>query len=303
MKAWSTERPGSSGGETSTKRFVNQRPTEPCPQAVSLPQNLLSLAQAGAAECAGMIEYLLLEGDSPLALELDRDIGGKMPWRDAFEDLLLASHGRELPLRERGRAEESSVDWISRMMLCNSWSAKPAWDRLFDEATARLLDMVDMSVFGPSECPRKKDSPETELDYYLRSENSENSENFDSPPSGSSLPTPTSPCTDDPRPPSVLSTLTTTERTTDPDGTVRTRVVLKKRFSDGSEENKETVHTGLAGHKQSAVSGSEVAHRDSNSGIDEWSGASGGDIRESPSNKRTAKEVHRQRQRGWFWTS
>ena len=298
MKAWSTERPSSSEGEMKTKRFADQRSTEPYPQALSWPHSLLSLAQAGAVGCAGMIEYLLLEEDSPLVLELHRDIGEKIPWREAFEDLLLASHGRELPLRERGRrAEESSTDWISRMTLCHSWSAKPAWDHLFDEATARLLDLVDMSVFGPSECPRQKDGPETELDYYLRSEHS------DSLPSGSSLPTPTSPSTDDPCRPSVLSTLTTTERTTDPDGTVRTRVVLKKRFSDGTEENKETVHTGLAGQKHSAIDGSEVSHRDSNNGIDEWDVASSGSMWESPSNRRTAKGVDRQRQRGWFWTS
>ncbi|KAF3034477.1 hypothetical protein E8E12_001811 [Didymella heteroderae] len=41
----------------------------------------------------------------------------------------------------------------------------------------------------------------------------------------------------------ILSTLTTTERTTAPDGTVTTKVVLKKRFADGSEQSSETVHT------------------------------------------------------------
>ena len=43
--------------------------------------------------------------------------------------------------------------------------------------------------------------------------------------------------------PSILSTLTTTERTTLQDGTVHTKVVLKKKFSDGREESTETVHT------------------------------------------------------------
>ncbi|KZF20353.1 hypothetical protein L228DRAFT_250034 [Xylona heveae TC161] len=43
--------------------------------------------------------------------------------------------------------------------------------------------------------------------------------------------------------PNVLSTMTTTERTTLPDGRVQTRVVLKKRFADGREESSETVHT------------------------------------------------------------
>jgi hypothetical protein len=43
--------------------------------------------------------------------------------------------------------------------------------------------------------------------------------------------------------PSVLSTLTTTERSVAPDGSVTTKVVLKKRFADGREESSETVHT------------------------------------------------------------
>lgn len=42
--------------------------------------------------------------------------------------------------------------------------------------------------------------------------------------------------------PSILSTLTTTEQTTLQDGSVHTKVVLKKRFSNGREESTETVH-------------------------------------------------------------
>merc|ERR1711963_483325 len=43
--------------------------------------------------------------------------------------------------------------------------------------------------------------------------------------------------------PSILSTLTTTERTVASDGSITTKVVLKKRFADGREESSETVHT------------------------------------------------------------
>ncbi|KAL9100963.1 MAG: hypothetical protein Q9163_003727 [Psora crenata] len=46
--------------------------------------------------------------------------------------------------------------------------------------------------------------------------------------------------------PTVLSTLTTTEKTTLPDGTTHTKVVLKKRFSNGREESTETIHTQSA---------------------------------------------------------
>ena len=42
---------------------------------------------------------------------------------------------------------------------------------------------------------------------------------------------------------SLLSTMTTTEKTTLSDGTVHTKMVLKKRFADGREESTETMHT------------------------------------------------------------
>ena len=47
--------------------------------------------------------------------------------------------------------------------------------------------------------------------------------------------------------PSIISTLTTTERQVFPDGTVHTKVVLKKRFADGREESNEAEHTTHAG--------------------------------------------------------
>ncbi|OTA37090.1 hypothetical protein BTJ68_03158 [Hortaea werneckii EXF-2000] len=41
----------------------------------------------------------------------------------------------------------------------------------------------------------------------------------------------------------VLSSLTTTQTTRMPDGTVTTKVVLKQRFADGREETEEKLHT------------------------------------------------------------
>ncbi|GAB7342904.1 hypothetical protein MBLNU457_g1017t1 [Dothideomycetes sp. NU457] len=49
----------------------------------------------------------------------------------------------------------------------------------------------------------------------------------------------------------ILSTLSTTETVTLPDGTVTTKVVMKKRFSDGREESTETVSTSHAQEKSS----------------------------------------------------
>ncbi|KAF2743178.1 hypothetical protein M011DRAFT_480960 [Sporormia fimetaria CBS 119925] len=46
--------------------------------------------------------------------------------------------------------------------------------------------------------------------------------------------------------PSIISTLSTTERSIAADGTITTKVLFKKRFSDGREENSTSVHTERA---------------------------------------------------------
>ena len=50
--------------------------------------------------------------------------------------------------------------------------------------------------------------------------------------------------------PSILSSLTVTEKTYHDDGTVTNKVLLRKRFSDGSEDSMESVHTSRSAHEQ-----------------------------------------------------
>ncbi|KAL5117355.1 hypothetical protein ACEQ8H_004671 [Pleosporales sp. CAS-2024a] len=78
---------------------------------------------------------------------------------------------------------------------------------------------------------------------------------------------------------SILSTLTTTERTVAPDGSVTTKVVLKKRFADGREESSETVHT-QRGHES-----------------DPWD-----KMKETTVSKSVEKEKEKSKS-GWFWSS
>ena len=61
---------------------------------------------------------------------------------------------------------------------------------------------------------------------------------------------------------SILSILTTTEKTTLRDGTTHTKVMLKKRFSDGREECSETVHTQNAPPDDSRLSISNITKKD-----------------------------------------
>ncbi|KAF4555150.1 Hypothetical protein D9617_3g022220 [Elsinoe fawcettii] len=75
----------------------------------------------------------------------------------------------------------------------------------------------------------------------------------------------------------ILSTLSTTEKTTLPDGTVTTKVVLKKRFADGSEQMTETVST-------------THAH-----GGEEWKGHDGKTVETGEQQK------SEQKKKGWFW--
>lgn len=85
--------------------------------------------------------------------------------------------------------------------------------------------------------------------------------------------------------PSILSTLTTTERTTLQDGTVHTKVVLKKKFSDGREESTETVHTQNPVPQGSAQVQQMAKSRERDHGMSD--------------RKQEGKE---KKSRGWFWS-
>jgi hypothetical protein len=82
--------------------------------------------------------------------------------------------------------------------------------------------------------------------------------------------------------PSILSTMTTTERTVALDGSITTKVVLKKRFADGREESSESVHT-QRGDEPSSLQNA-------------WNNISKPEPR--PENKPAP-----QTKSGWFWSS
>ena len=91
------------------------------------------------------------------------------------------------------------------------------------------------------------------------------------------------------RQPSILSTLTTTERSVAPDGSVTTKVVLRKRFADGREESSETVHT-QRGQEQSEARDPWAALQKSFAPADE---AKRGELAKKEETKKS----------GWFWSS
>ncbi len=85
--------------------------------------------------------------------------------------------------------------------------------------------------------------------------------------------------------PGVISTLTTTERTTLPDGSVHTKMVLKKRFADGREECTETTHA-TNGHRE------EMPRSMPTSKTEKARAVEGGDEMEKLGEKKRS---------GWFW--
>lgn len=185
------------------------------------------------------LESLPREQYSPYALENNSELKGGA-WRDAFEDLLRAERGVGLiPPRLLGQSRQLTYDdWAHRFRdtpyktyLQNSHHMQGDGNDESELSYEYSHDHEDQHDDPPTPRPNQKrwtgKAPETELEAYERLLG----------------PTTTEKNTAITNPPSILATLTTTERTVAPDGTITTKVVLKKRFSDGKEESSETVHT------------------------------------------------------------
>ena len=212
--------------------------------------------------------------------------------RDALEDLIRVQNGLPLmPSEQLGQSEEMPLRlWARRFRdqqdrrlvgstRLNEYPKRVPWE---GEETAEepnyeySHDHEDQHDEPPSPKPKQGNwsstLPETELEAYERvlgpMSSREDANQTEVRPS-------------------VLSTLTTTERTIAPDGTVTTKVVLKKRFADGREESTETVHTQRGQEEEThAVNGSSrlldavAQHREQ------------GELREQS----------RSRGSGWFWS-
>jgi hypothetical protein len=204
---------------------------------------------------------------SPSALEADeqtRHMGSL--WRNAFDDLMrttqehpLLSDAQNTHFDQMGlyalhdyQKQQMQLDQQNTKRLLMARHEHPRRQALLDQHSQVASDEPsyeyshdheDQHDDPPTpkshqtEFPQHQTSPtteqqntETELDAYERLLNPT-----------SQIPAHSTP--DSATKPSILSTLTTTERTTAPDGTITTKVVLKKRFADGSEQSSETIHT------------------------------------------------------------
>lgn len=248
---------------------------------VDLPPTILAAPVLGAQLSSVPIAYLLYSPYSPVRLEQQPALRDHaVLWREAFEDLLAVQNGEQVSSERDHDSPVPSVDWVRRMIglaMCKRDQDKDEEDRDADSEalssipgrmvrlTATRQSRHDANEGDGSQAHEDLDQYEsgeeqlTELDlykYFLRLQGIASSAGSSSREPSLSIPDSQSPSRSfahlqhhsnpvetEGQKPSILSTLTTTERTAFPDGTTHTKVVLKKRFSDGREESTETMST------------------------------------------------------------
>ena len=241
---------------------------------------------------------------SPLQLEQRPETKDTTRWRDAFEDLILLEREGNMPnatLRrlERSRGDHDSFgNWLLRLAERGTFQngvegfgvSNPHWNGIskqpgYGYSSKRTDYHSEQDRTIPE---RDRDEAETELDYYDRFLGPHASSGSSSSTVSESRSTADNRRFSEPQStnnangkPSVISTMTKTERQTLPDGTIHTRVVLKKRFADGSEENSETVHTTQASAPENSPATAKL-QQDS----------------ESPQEKGITEQANK---KGWFW--
>ena len=125
----------------------------------------------------------------------------------------------------------------------------------------------------------QEDAPH-ELAYYQRMmecESSMGNAASQPPPSG---------------PPSIISTMTTTQRHTLPDGSVYTKIVLKKGFSDGREECTETEETTHGAPRRQMQQPAETNVKKSTPAL-----GYDGKVKQA-----IEERMREQKKKGWFWS-
>ncbi len=222
--------------------------------------------------------YLLRSPYSPLRLEQEFALyNHPVQWRRAFEDLTgvpIEGELRDLERYERGWYGF----WENVVESLQSYESNPGPREMIgapnydnedglDEVTE--LDLYEHflgSQYPHATAPSSTSAPGSDVKSFT----------IQPMATSTSADTPTSPLT-------ITSTLTTTERNTFPDGSVHTKVVLKKRFADGREESTETEHTSHGGQGSAKPSifgeAKDVSKKEASEGI--------------------AQQV---KKKGWFWS-
>ena len=258
-----------------------------------------------------VLPFLISDPYSPLHLRHIRAEGSSRQkstpdWTAAFEDLLLASKGLELPPRaidSPTTAHSSSSLLQNQITNDNLHTRHLSGQNVFDALPIHPLFRSGSysSRHSPSSTEQ---ASQTELDLYthfLSSLTPSLSEhNHSQNTTYSQLNTGNHPNDDHHRPghpqsgKQVLSTLTTTTRTTSPDGSITTTTVLKRRFGDGTEETKEVVDTNHSEMAHQSLMDSSRHPRKV-----EWTDMA---TTEGHASDEVAQKEPERSNGGWFWS-
>lgn len=259
----------------------------------AFPRGLFLADLADGVPPAWPLRYLITSPYSPLRLEQHepfRDYGAR--WRNAFEDLIALERGQDLPERSSENTADGDRgvgEWVAALL---TQSSMDGWKRIEDGAASHSQHHATaMEVDSRQPENDAMEETETELDLYER---------FLAPPRKSTTANAHSGSgtREHPSPPqhppggkspeaaddlSIISALTTTERRIMPDGSVHTKVVLKKKFADGREESSETFHTTQGHIQQAAETPTSLTGRDDDANV-------------------ANKEGWQSKTKGWFWS-
>ncbi|KAF2455500.1 hypothetical protein BDY21DRAFT_349512 [Lineolata rhizophorae] len=272
--------------------------------------------------------YLSRSLYSPLWLEQHPVYGAQgARWRAAFEDLVKEEGGEVARPSTQNGEVESPHDWLMRVGkkpvgsdgdilgsyltgIFNDLRDKyfdPTLPSIFDRASQEDRSQVPHAHHNEDTDPDTSadEYPDTELDMYERLLDLQTSASADSTVASTSKTTSSSysyssETTSAEGKPSILSELTTTTRELQPDGSMKTTTVLRKRFADGREENSETVHTTPAQNRKQieAAALPPVEDRSVQTQAVEPQRPTDG----SEGNKSQQKKNNGNRGGGWFWS-
>lgn len=180
--------------------------------------------------------YAMHSRYSPLRLEAeDSSKNHGLKWRDAFEDLINTQTGREMSPSTSQKQETDQRDWLGQLIHQTTQESNPLhiWDSFLPTVICRLHSQEEEEEERDTEraVPDGK-APGDHIADLVANMAHESTSMLPREPESRALDTP-----------NVTATMTRTEQTTLPDGTVQTKIVLKKRFADGREQSSETVHT------------------------------------------------------------
>lgn len=208
---------------------------------------------------------------SPLWLEHQEPFctqGNK--WRNAFEDLMALQSGKSMLEKDACREYENGASWMTSMLERGFFGNR--WQKI--DGQRHTSEQPLAAATTATRLPHDTEENEvTELDLYERF-------------LGTQYPSPLSSSAPENDSQGLISTLTSMERNKLPDGSIHTKVVLKKLFSDGREESTETLHT--------AYDSQQPTPKDVMPGSTAVNGA----IPQSESNP----EVKESKRKGWFWS-